>query len=335
MNTTIQSKLFNQIFRNFRSNTKAIDEITALLNVSRTSVYNRANGRVALSMEEFETLTTHFNISPLAIHGQQQGTVIFDYAPLKNTNGDQQQYLHKIIQDVFQVAQSTDGQIIYLSTDLPFFYYFIHEEIAWFKQYIFQHTHSTQLTSKLPKIDFNDITDQHRAAFKKLIQLYCAQVPSQEIWTSQALQSTVAEIKYFVEIGLFHRAKDAILLMEKLTDIADKLLLAVSENNKGRILDNQSQGQSINLYYNDFNRFNSTIIAQTDRFTGLYLTFDLPNYLYTTDQSLNDYTIQWVDRIIQKSFRLSGNADIAQLRYFNRLKQFLEREKRSIGEMVG
>lgn len=338
MSTLLQERLFEQIFRQFKSNTTAIAEISRLLDVSRTSIYNRANGSVALSAEELEKLMTHFDISPLAIYEQQAGRVVFDYNPLrvisKDAQNAQDDYLRNVIRDLQRVANSATGQMSYLSTDLPFFYYFIHKELAWFKRYLYQHNQSNERTSKLPKINFEDIQEEHQTAFKKMLQLYC-QVPSEEIWTSQALQATVSEIKYFVEMGLFYNPDDALLLMDKLLDTAERLFLMVSENNKGMLLDQPMKGQSIELYYNDFNRFNTTIMTRTDRFSGLYVTYDLPNYLYTVDQGFSDYTIEWIARIKKKSYRLSGSSDLPQLRYFNRLKQFLRREKHSIENLLG
>lgn len=338
MSTQLQKRLFEQIFYQFKSNTTAIVEISQLLEVSRTSIYNRANGRVALSTEELEKLMIHFDISPLAIHGEQSGRIVFDYAPLRGRPEDepstQDDYLRNVVRDLQRVANSATGQMLYLTTDLPFFYYFIHKELAWFKRYLYQHNQSNELTSKLPKINFDDIQEGHQAVFTRMLQLYC-QVPSEEVWTSQALKSTVAEIKYFVEMGLFSQFDDALLLMDRLLDAAERLFLMVSENNKGLLLDEPIQGGKIDLYYNDFNRFNTTIMTRTDRFSGLYVTYDLPHYLYTIDESLNTYTLQWVNRIKQKSYRLSGNADLTQLRYFNRLKQFLTREKQSIKDLLG
>jgi len=331
MKKGIQHYLFEEIFSRYAHRLTAVEDLRTLLNVGRSSVYNRINGSISLTLVEYEQLVTHYDISPDALQRTQNATekVTFDYGPLLSSNQGNGAYLTRILSDLEQIKQDPKGEVVYLSPDVPLFYYFINAKVAWFKFYLYEKGQSHIHPSELPKIDFAD----EEEVFSKILKLYSL-IPSEEIWTTRAFCLTISEIKYFVEADLFAQPEEALSLIDGLIDILKRMELIVNKNDKGWMNRKAESGARINLYLNDFNRFDTTILARTSRSDTFYVTFDIPHYLRTSNPEITAYANNWVQRVKQKSYKISGNADLVQLTYFNKLKKMIEKEKRIIEGML-
>ena len=332
-NFDLQSNIFNYILSEYKSPKEAVKELCQVLNVSQSSVYKRIQGSKLINSKEIDILIDRYSIPLTSLFQSSGSNIIFDYEPLMEFPQLTGSYLSGVINDLKLVASDPKGRILYVSTDLPFFYYFLHKEIAWFKLYLFQNNNSDMSISQLPKISFSAIGEKEKQLFDAVKILY-SRIDSEEIWTSRVFKITIDQIKYFLDVNLFQNVEDALLLMEKIEDSVDLLLEIVNKNNKGLMINKVTQGGKLNLSYNDFNRFNPTIIACTQETESLYLTYNLPHYLYTKDQRFIDYTKNWIERIKRKSFPVSENADIEQVNFFNMVKSYIRKEKSLMKEKL-
>jgi len=321
----LQHKLFAAILARYNHPRVAVEALGEILNVSKSSVYKRLQGVKSISMDELSLLIEHYNIPAQVLLTNYSSRVSFDFPPLKEDQKITGGFLESVIQELELVRQATDGRIIYASTDLPFFYYFMFKEIAWFKLYLFQHSNSDRAISELPKISFSAIGDREIQLFERVKESY-SEINSEEIWTARVFKITIDQIKYFFNVKLFQHPDEAILLLEKMESLAKALFEMVNKNNKGLMINRVKAGGTIDLSYNDFNRFNPVIIAESEHRSSLYLTYNLPNYLQTEDQRFIDYSKKWMQRIRRKAFSLSQNADIEQARFFNGILDHIHTE---------
>ena len=329
----LQRRLIEYNLAKFEHAKDAIRELETVLNISQSSVYKRIQGVKLVTSDEISVLIKRFSISPEVLFPLPKDRIIFDFLPLREESKITGNYLSNVIQELEQVSANSDGKVTYLSTDLPFFYYFLHKEVAWFKLYLFEHNSSNKGISQLPKLSFSAIGREQELVFESVKTLY-SKINSEEIWTSRVFKITVDQVKYFVEAKLFQYPEEALLLLDKLAETTDQLLEMINKNNKGLIVNQVTKGGTITLSYNDFNRFNPLIIASAKGMDNLYLTYDLPHYLYTTDIFFAKYTKEWIKRIKRKAFPLSANADIEQVLFFNEKKQYILAEKERIKQML-
>ena len=61
----------------------------------------------------------------------------------------------------------------------------------------------------------------------------------------------------------------------------------------------------------------------------MFITFDNPNYIYTEDPALMDYSKRWYDKIRKNSYSLGSGSGHLRFEYFNSLKSRLEESKKN------
>ena len=165
-----------------------------------------------------------------------------------------------------------------------------------------------------------------------MLDLY-SRIDSEEVWTSRALIITIDEIIYFARAGLFESKEDVLLLMDKVLSVINKLARIVQSGDKGQMFRNNKEGGTLTLHYNDFNRFHTTIIGETEAGNKLFLTYDLPNFLTTTHLPFTDYSLDWIHKVKMKSSLLSGNTNLIQTEYFQKIKNYLSEKRSEVKKM--
>jgi len=80
------------------------------------------------------------------------------------------------------------------------------------------------------------------------------------------------------------------------------------------------------LFFNDFNKFNPTIITQTGDSKSVYVAYELPHYLKTKNEDFVDYSLDWFERIKHKSFPVSDQSNMVQGQFFKLIKQRIKKD---------
>jgi len=322
----LQQKVFTYILNAQQPMRDTLEHLGALLGISQSAVYKRMQGKKLLDLHELSILIEHYQLPSTIFSAENNTDLNFTFPPLTQDAYDLTVYLQQIKARLQLISTDPQCQIIYLSTDLPFFYYFLHKEIAWFKMYTFQYNNSDKSIGQLPKISFSAIHPELETLFADIKTLY-SQLDSQEIWTSRAFRVTLEQLRYFINANLFQHPEEIILLLDRLEDAADRLCQMVSENNKGLMVNQVTKGGKLDLSYNDFNRFNPIIMAKANGQSQLFLTYNLPNFLLCEDERFYRYTIKWIERIQKKSYSLSQTTDLQQIRFFNAAKETIRAER--------
>jgi hypothetical protein len=87
----------------------------------------------------------------------------------------------------------------------------------------------------------------------------------------------------------------------------------------------------LRLYYNDFSRFLSVIISQSNEEAALYLTYDVPNYFYGSDPNMIAYTLNWMDNLKRKAQPLSSQVEFNLTDFFQKAKSDIWKIKKEMG----
>jgi hypothetical protein len=325
----LQQQLFTLLLSRFPTKGEAVTQLCTLLNIGKSALYDRMSGAKEISLSEAAMLLEHFQLPGHLLFPSKPQDVMFDYVPLAYSSKKDENYLERIIAELSHIAAAPNGLIRYMAPDIPLFYYFQHKELAYFKLYLYQHFKTTMPVHRLPKISFAAITKADEARFQKVKELY-ARVPSEEIWTSRAFRVTLDEIQYFIQADLFQDKNDAVLLLQKMADLLERLSVIASNKHKQSICATKGAGQEVKLFFNDFNKFNPTIITQMGEDNAVYVAYELPHYLKTKNTAFVDYSLDWFDRIRHKSFPVSDNANVIQGQFFTLIKQRIKKDIKNL-----
>ncbi len=332
----MQTKLFDLIRAKHRNKNVFIERLQEVLNLGRSAVYKRLAGSVLLNAEEIGLLIQHFNIDPNALFGQGEGRITFSFPPLNHRVKNQKDFINILIGDMALLMDDPNSRFDFLATGFPIFCFFFHKEIAHFKFYTFQNSLWKGDNAAINKFQINGVAqDRERIAMYDQIKQMYASLDTEEVWTGNMLETTVHEIRAYVEAGMFSNPEDALQLMDLLENTVDQIARMVRAGDKSILSTNRnSKTGNLTVYYNSYGRFGSTVFADSTKSKRVYYTYDLPNYLICEDPEFIDYTRNWIQKLKGNSLPLSLSSELEQLKFFNRIRDYLKREKGRLEQLV-
>ena len=151
-------------------------------------------------------------------------------------------------------------------------------------------------------------------------------IPSTEIWTEESISSTLSQVQYFWETGLFANKKDAINVCK------DVMLMAQHMNKQAdfstKFLRKQKQPEeslgNYNLYSCEVQIGNNSLFVQADKLKISLLSFNTFNSLLTFNL---DYCIEnerWINNLIKKSILISSVSEKQRYQFFRRIYAMID-----------
>ncbi|MBK8547465.1 MAG: hypothetical protein IPL63_08755 [Saprospiraceae bacterium] len=289
--------------------------LSELLHVNVDSAYRRMRGTTALTTDEIAILCKYFNISFDSIMSYRNKLVPFQFNAMFKDKFHIIEYLQSIAQALKSMSQSKQGFISMTAMDLPYFRQFGFKSLSRFKLFFWQRSVLNLESHRLKKFkaeeiieDYEDITDQ--------INFYYHGVKSFEIWAPESIDSTIKQIQYYVESGLFTSKED----FEKICDDLDNLMNKLEkEAESGRKSVNNELGMlssGFEMYQSDIFISNNCIQASTNNETYTYITFNSFNHLMTYSPEFSEECQKWIEQMRSKSILLSEVSEKLRFQFF-------------------
>jgi hypothetical protein len=146
------------------------------------------------------------------------------------------------------------------------------------------------------------------ALSRELAQAYCM-IPSVEIWNTECVNSTISQIEFCKDSGLFSSAADISSIYEALEETLVHLRIQVETGCK--FLPGQTPDKKIGFrfFYNRVVLGDNTILISTDQKKSVYLNYDILNYMYTSDKKFCDQTNTDLRNLMRKSTLISETGE--------------------------
>ena len=212
----------------------------------------------------------------------------------------------------------------YATSDVPLFVYFYFPEILQFKIYIWGR--AVWMFDYLDDMKFNfNVIGPHGMEMAQDMLKYYVKLPSTELWSTDILDNTLNQIEYHVNSGHFSNLEDAMILCQRLNELADHMETTAKLGYK--FLPSQSQeikGGEIKLYHNEMVYSNNTILFDTVAGKAVYSSYTNPNFLKINDQRMCDFTHSFFEKIRSKSILMSVQGEKQRSWYFNRMRRKIE-----------
>ena len=179
--------------------------------------------------------------------------------------------------------------------------------------------------------NFGDVDPEKLDIGLKIVELY-ENVPSQEIWTDSTIYSTLKQIDYYWESGVFENAEDAIKVCDSLAEVIRSIQKCAEKSVKVEVANN-TESESIKnyeLYYSDIEIINNCVLVKLEQSKAVYLS----HFSFFTMSTMNDVyaekTEQWLNVLIKRSLLLSGVAEKQRYQFFKRMFQQIDNLKAKI-----
>jgi hypothetical protein len=222
MNSSIQEYLFQRIKEKLPIEASLADVVAELLHVSNDSAYRRIRGETPLVLEEAQILCEAFNLSLDQTLNNKENSVSFTAFNLNNENYSFKSYLKDILHNLKIVASFDQKELIYLTKDFGLFHNFLSRPLFAFRYFfwmksILQHPEFVPL-----KFSMDILTNDIEEIGLHIVRTYNS-IPSIEIWNTECVNSTIAQIEYYREAGYFSSSDDVEKIYNSLRNTIEHL----------------------------------------------------------------------------------------------------------------
>ena len=313
------------------TNISLVDALADLLQLSNDSAYRRLRGETALSIEEISAICKHFKISfDSFIHASTDGQVGFTYHPMNSGTSSFKDYLQSLKKDLDKVAQFADGNIIFAAEDIPVFHHFHQPLLSAFKIFYWNKSFLNDKDLENKKFDKTLIDEELIAIGKSVYESY-SKIPSVEIWSDDTVNSTIKQIEYYWESGVFKSKDDALAICDELNEMLHRIRKQAELNSKtGTDENNITTPNNYILYHSDVMIGNNCVLVNMGATKASYISCFSFNSMLTINQSFCNETDIWLKNLIRKSNLISGVAEKQRYRYFKKIEELMHKLREKI-----
>jgi hypothetical protein len=299
--------------------------LSELLGVNADAAYRRMRGDTALTFDEIQKICLRFNISFDSVINYQGRLVPFQFNGMFKDKFSIINYLSGIEQELKMLSKmgTNDAKIVMTAMDLPYFRQFGFKSLSRFKLFFWQRSVLNLPEFATRKYDANESLGEYEDITDRIYHNYHG-VPSTEIWAPETLDSTIKQLQYYLESGLFINRESALQICDDIDALLSKL---EGEAQLGRKLIQTSKGtisSAFEMYQSDIFLSNNCIQAFKDGKTYTYVSFNSFNSLMSFSPHFSEECNRWIEQIRLKSILLSEVSEKLRYQFFKSLREKLE-----------
>lgn len=319
---SIQKELFLHIKNSLPAHLSMVDEIASLLDLSYDSVYRRIRGEKPVTLNELKILCEHFQLSLDQVLQLHTDKVLFTDLEAKGAVTNFNEYLQGMISQLQYFNSFSQKEMLYLSKDIPVFYFFYTKELAAFKSFFW--SKSILNDPAFDGMRFNLMNFDADSFFtlgQKLIAEY-NKMSSVELWNYESINSTILQIQYYRDAGIFESDKD----LQTVLDACDMMLLHIQKQaEKGyKFLPGMGEpgyAAPLKLYINEIILGNNSIMVQGDDTRIAVINHIVLKYISTTDKKFTDKAFANFNNLLSRSILISQTGEKERNKFFNAMRE--------------
>ncbi|MDH5366913.1 MAG: hypothetical protein OEW67_08005 [Cyclobacteriaceae bacterium] len=313
-----------------RKNSKNFaQELADLLGVTLDAAYRRIRGTTPIIFSEIHKICLHYNLSFDSVINYEGRSFPFQFNPMFKDDFEILQYLEEMERQLDRLSQSDDSKILLTAMDLPYFRQFGFKSLKRFKLFFWQRSVLNLEEFKHLKFDANDYNEAYEEVTNKIYVNY-HNFKSTEIWAPETLDSTLKQIEYYLESGLFKSKESAHMICDDLEELLSKLEREAMIAKKIINVDGQTYSSSFEMYQSDIFLSNNSIQAFTGGKVYSYVSFNSFNSLMSFSPSFSTECLSWIEQIRVKSILLSDVSEKLRYQFFQNLRGKIDQLRKSI-----
>jgi hypothetical protein len=318
----LQKELFSQIKDSLPSHISMVDAIAELLDISYDSVYRRIRGEKPVSLEEVKILCDHFHLSLDQVLQLHTNKVLFTDVEADNPVTNFRQYLEGLIQLLKYFNGHTKKEMSYLSKDVPVFYFFYFPEIAAFKSFFWCRSILNEPGFEEQRFSIKKFDGQQYFELGQKILKEYNQLPSAELWNYESINSTLLQIEYYRDAGIFESKED----LAAVVDSCDAMLQHLQRQaEKGKKFfpgtNGTGGGSALRFYINEIILGNNNIIVDLDDKKTAFINSTVLKYISTSDKKFTEKMHDNFQNLLSRSVMISQAGERERVKFFNGLRE--------------
>ena len=340
----LQSQFLRGVEDIIPATTSLVSELSDVLEISTDSAYRRMRGETLLTIDEITHLCEHFHISFDAFSKVKTGTVTFTFSPIESKAEHFAQYLDNLLKDLTLIASAKESSIVYACQDIPVFHHYNYPELANFKIFYWMRTIMNLSDLNRVKYDGDFQFTELLEVGKKIYDTY-SKIPSVEVWTESTIKSTLKQIGFYWESGVFD-SKDVALRvcaslskeiddLQQMAEVSSKRTeeLAVSLESAGKQEDiKDSENKNYKLYVSDIELTNNCVLVNIGATQAVHIGHFSFSTMSTKNETYCKKTESWLNNIIKKSTLISGVSEKQRFQFFQNVNKGIDDLMKRINE---
>jgi hypothetical protein len=326
----IQQRIFDAIKLQLPKDEKIASVLMNTLFLSQDAVYRRLRGDVPLTIYETKTLCEAFNISFDEMDSYKKGRVSFTYQPLDRIGLNFESWLTGLRDGLKQIRNMENTSMIMSINDTPIFQLFNLPHLTRFKFFFWAKSYL-----KIPAYE-NELFKREKIDKRVLMigieahNIYNS-IPTKEIYSAETLLGTLRQIQYYFDARLFEDPSYALELIDNLIQLIHHLKAQTDIGRKFAFGNEApSAGNEMEVYFNETFISDNTYLIQSDAGSGVYLTHNIMNYLFTTDPYYIRESEFILDKLVNNSNPISKVNVKERNRFFAELESNVKTFKRKV-----
>jgi hypothetical protein len=321
--TDLQKELFNSIKNTLPSHLSLVDTLADLLNISYDSVYRRIRGEKPITLNELKTLCEHFHLSLDQVLQVKTESVLFSAPDINSVDQEFTDYLKGMLKQMKYFNSFENRQMMYQCKDAPVFYFYLFPEIGAFKTFCWIKTVLDNPEYRNKTFSFSEFPFEDCYKLGQQIIKEYAVLPSTELWNFETFNSTINQLEYYRDAGLFKTGEDFKLVIESFNKMLNHLQEQANIGLKYMPGDTDvSYKAPFKFYINEVLLGNNTFILELDGQPVSIITYNALNYLITKDIRFSKKLLHGFNTLISRSTLVSGTGEKERNRFF-----MMQREK--------
>ena len=325
-----QDLLFQRIREILPPHISLVDAISEILHVSNDSAYRRIRGETYLVLEEARLICDHYHLSLDQMFNVQSGSVLFETIRIHNKNYPFDNYLEGILQQLQQVMGFLQKEVIYLTKDIPLFHQFTFQPFFAFRYFFWMKSILQHPDYATRTFSFDCLPPAVKLLGESVVNAYNT-IPSTEIWNSECINSTIFQVEYYKEAGIFSSSSDIRMIYDATEEAIYHLKSQVENGCKFLPGENpQLKKNNFKFFHNRIVLGDNMILVITDHQKIVHINFDVLNYISTRDDGFCKDAFDMMQNIIKRSTLLSIVSEKQRNIFFNFLLSKIEDRKRHL-----
>lgn len=324
----VQQLFFQKIKECTPAHLSFVDDVAELLNISNDSVYRRIRGEKPISFEEIQKLCSHYKLSLDQFLNLQSDAFTFR-GQLKNDEGDSLENWLQNLKQNFQLFNSFQSkQMSILMKDITPFMHFQIPELAIFKFYFWMKSILNSVGMRGVKLDIDDVRyTKYLEQSNQIVELYHS-IPMTEIWNIESVNSTIRQINFYHEAGLFPNRGTTILLYEKLEDLINH---AEQQAEAGKTFAFGKSPKPTNVEYrlfvNELILGDNTYLLELNGSKMVFLNHSVLFFAATSDLKFTQSIASNFESLEKKSTMISSIGQKERSVFFNSIRTIIRARK--------
>jgi len=317
-----QKELFNHIRNSLPQHVSMVDEIAGLLDISYDSVYRRIRGEKPVTLNELKLLCGHFHLSLDQVLQLHTDKVLFTDMEANGSVTNFKNYLQGLIIQLQYFNNFKHRQMLYLSKDVPVFYFFYFKELAAFKSFFWSRSilNDPDFDGKNFSLKNFDVTEFFELGQKMLQEFN--RIPSTELWNYESINSTIMQIEYYRDAGIFETTED----LNKVVDSCDAMLQHIQKQTEKGCkflpgIGEAGYGAALKIYINEIILGNNNIMVETDDTKIAFINHIVLKYISTTDKKFTEKAFSNFQNLVSRSILISETGERDRNKFFKALRE--------------